>query len=301
MLKKSLNNSNTNKTSQILAFWYKDNLNFGDLLNPYIMDKLFNKQLIYRHYYTTSFYLRALIANFRRKNKLKLPSRKSIVRPFEDVLFGIGSILDYASSQTLVWGTGFREHDSDFLLGTPKKIHAVRGKLSIKRLKDLGVKFENIAYGDPALLLPLIYPKDASSEHKIGIFPHYIDYEFFKETYKNKYQVINPLNSNIESVIDEIMSCECILSTSLHGIIVAHSYNIPAIWIKNEHIGTGNFKFHDYFSSVDIPAYEGFTNFKTILESEENIIKLFLDNKDLHSIKINIETIQNNLINSFPK
>lgn len=47
------------------------------------------------------------------------------------------------------------------------------------------------------------------------------------------------------------------MSTSLHGIIVAHAYGIPALWIKRGYIFTDGLKFNDYFASVEIPLYDG--------------------------------------------
>lgn len=52
--------------------------------------------------------------------------------------------------------------------------------------------------------------------------------------------------------IDQILSCEMILSSSLHGIIVADAYGVPNLWCKftdYEAPGKG-FKFKDYYLSV---------------------------------------------------
>ncbi|MHA7943017.1 polysaccharide pyruvyl transferase family protein [Formosa sp. 3Alg 14/1] len=285
------------------AFWYCDIPNFGDILNPYIAKKKFSTELKYNHYYSLLYYYRVLFSNLRRTKKVKLPSRQVIAYPWQPVLFGIGSILDYANGQTIVWGSGFREFDSKFLTGEPVKILAVRGELTKKRLSEIGYNSKSdIAIGDPALLMPLIYssPAKKTSQNKIGIVPHYSEYDYFVETYGDSYEIINMINENVEEVIDLINSCEYILSTSLHGIIIAHAYNVPALWIKNSNIGTGKFKFHDYFSSVGIPFYDGFTNFNEVLKSQENVITFFNNNKDKSSIKTSLKEIQDNLINTFP-
>ena len=57
--------------------------------------------------------------------------------------------------------------------------------------------------------------------------------------------------NKIENFINQVLECEKIVSTSLHGIICAHAYNIPACWMKigNRLIGD-DVKFFDYFESV---------------------------------------------------
>jgi hypothetical protein len=53
------------------------------------------------------------------------------------------------------------------------------------------------------------------------------------------------------AVIKEIAACEHILSTSLHGLIAADSFNIPAVWARREpDLWGGRFKFLDYESAV---------------------------------------------------
>ena len=53
-------------------------------------------------------------------------------------------------------------------------------------------------------------------------------------------------------VIDQICSCECILSSSLHGLIASDAYQVPNCWIElSGKISGGYFKYLDYASSVD--------------------------------------------------
>ena len=114
------------------------------------------------------------------------------------------------------------------------------------------------------------------------------------------HKIIDSRTRNIEHIIDEINKCERILSSSLHGIIVAHAYNIPALWIKKGDIGSLNgFKFKDYFSSVNIPFYDGFECSDEIFD-DERLLELFYSNRDKISINCSLQQIQNNLLKSAP-
>lgn len=105
----------------------------------------------------------------------------------------------------------------------------------------------------------------------------------------------------MKSFIRKIKQCKCVLSTSLHEIIIAHAYGIPAIWIKHGWINSSEFKFYDYFSAVDIPQYDGFTNYYSILQSIDAVNDFFESHKDLSIVKPDIlRRVQKNLIDSLP-
>ena len=70
---------------------------------------------------------------------------------------------------------------------------------------------------------------------------------------------ISILTDDIENLADEIVSCDIILSSSLHGIIFAHSYGIPAYHVQfKDFFNNGNYKFNDYYSSFDGVEYRKF-------------------------------------------
>jgi pyruvyltransferase len=58
-------------------------------------------------------------------------------------------------------------------------------------------------------------------------------------------------------VIRDLMSCRAIASSSLHGLILADAYGLPNAWLDSDaggggsRPGGGEFKFYDYFASVD--------------------------------------------------
>lgn len=166
----------------------------------------------------------------------------------------IGSILEWVDSCSLVCGSGFIKKDSK-LRSEPKLITCVRGQLSNQILKKQGILDIN-RFGDPGLLISNLYASNIKPKYSIGLIPHYVD--------KKIASVNKSYNDEEVSIIDVFLSpkefsmkvqeCEVILSSSLHGLIVAHSFGIPAHWVEfsNNVIGDG-FKFYDYYSGLGVP------------------------------------------------
>jgi len=109
-------------------------------------------------------------------------------------------------------------------------------------------------YGDPALLLPRIVAPAAEKKHRVGLVPHYVDYEIVKQQFPDS-TVINLLNADPKAVIAQITECDKIISSSLHGIIAAHAYGIPAAWVKfSGKLAGDDTKFHDHYEAVGLTA-----------------------------------------------
>lgn len=181
------------------------------------------------------------------------------------------------------------------------KFYAVRGEYTNRKLIRDGLNGCS-TFGDPALLLPLIYhPKKLEKKcNTIGIVPHFSETEYFKERYSDNFFVIDLNTYDVEKTIDLICSCDYILSTSLHGLIVSHAYNIPSIWIKKGYIHTDGIKFKDYFSSVGLPLYSGFENIEKILSSRKSCLDFILKNIELSLPKKSISMIQRELLLAAP-
>lgn len=226
-----INNAFINKYKYV--FYYdkckcRNNYNFGDFITPFIYETLFLKKPIL---------------------DVKAGQEK------QDVVVGAGSILSGVKKNAIIWGTGF-------MFGTesitkPKKILSVRGPLTRNRLLKLGINCPE-SYGDIGLILPYFYYPEVNKKYKLGIIPHYIDKEKFNEIYmKNDEDVkIIDVTQPIQIVIKEILECEMTISSSLHGIIVSHAYNVKSMWIKlTDKIGGGTFKYRDYYGSLNINKY----------------------------------------------
>lgn len=165
-------------------------------------------------------------------------------------MFATGSIARLAGPGDTIIGSGMIRKGEK---ANPQAIwKSVRGPLTRANVIRCGGECPEI-YGDPALLLPL-FCQPSEKKHKIGIVPHYQDYNKIKSSYGEKYHVINLVNKNPLEPAKEISSCEKIISSSLHGIISAHAYGIPAARVKFSKLHGDGSKFDDYCASVGVSS-----------------------------------------------
>lgn len=217
--------------------------NWGDDLNYYFLRELTGKPIIFYHSFKLAQWLHL-------KNYLC-----------------IGTLLDgqkYKDNNTIVWGSGCSGAKRG--MNHPQIVLAVRGPKSKEYLMQQGIYCPDV-YGDPALLLPLIYKasppalphrEGASKKYRLGIIPHVVDQQHqvireIKEKYADEILVIDLARyERWTDVIDQICYCEKILSSSLHGLIVSDAYQIPNCWIElTGNISGGYFKYRDYGASVN--------------------------------------------------
>lgn len=280
---------------KIYAHWcYCDN--FGDALNPYLLYKLSGCKVIYCNY-ANPILKNEIKRLFKDIIRLRKPDLNLLIPPRfrkkEKIILAIGSILDRSLPNFHIWGAGYM---NKFEKAKGGKLYAVRGPYSAEKLHDEGFPLCN-TYGDPALLLPLVYNPLIQKKYECGIIPHLKEYEYFKNRFSTM-KIINLRNENIEETINQILSCKYIISTSLHGIIVAHAYDIPALWIKKGNIDTDGIKFKDYFASVGIPIYSGKFDIDELLSKSYDQLPEKL--KGLMLPHISISKIQRNLISVCP-
>ena len=248
--------------------------NWGDDLNYCFLKVLTKRPVVFYH-------------NFKLAKRLHLKNYMCI-----------GTILDatdYSNNQTIVWGSGVSGGERSFV--HPDDILAVRGKKTKEFCDRYNVKCPAV-FGDPALLLPLVYqPKgwkfqdsgslrskaaepsvkfqvlcrakrqsrasrsksqEGTPKYRIGIIPHVVDLhhpviEEIRKEHADEILIIDLAHyDKWTDVIDQICSCERILSSSLHGIITSDAYQVPNCWIElTGKISGGHFKYYDYASSVD--------------------------------------------------
>lgn len=204
----------------------------------------------------------------------------------------IGSTIDMlCKKNTEIWGAGIIDEKTTLSI-KPVKVHAVRGPLTRKKLLEQGVECPEV-YGDPALLISKYYKPNVKKKYAIGFIPHRSNIETIKDftadgeplSKRNDILVIDLSNyDRWTDVIDQICSCENIISASLHGLIMAEAYKIPNLWIEfGKPLIGGHFKFHDFFLSMGRDREASY-----IIENNELSIK---------DIKVELSTWQPGNIN----
>jgi pyruvyltransferase len=155
-----------------------------------------------------------------------------------------------------LWGTGFdmQRDRTGGLVGyqipddTELVVHAVRGRRTAAALRAKGIVVPE-AYGDPVWFLPKIFPDPNVKKWDLGVIVHISELEApnanaLVKAAIARYQIpphlaerVHIINTYTPATIDglrskteEILACRRILSTSLHGLVIAETYGIPCAW-----------------------------------------------------------------------
>ena len=189
-------------------------------------------------------------------------------------LMAVGSICGEGQVDATVWGSGVhndRLADNIYRWRRIRKldVRAVRGPMTAEILKKAGYECPQ-AYGDPAILMPLIYMPDKNKlekKYKISVVLHFLEKKGHNE--RSEVHYINVETRDYEFFIDELVSSELVISSSLHGIILAESYGVPAIFVK-EGIESEFLKFKDWYSSTDRSDFTFAENISEAMEMTPN-------------------------------
>ena len=160
-------------------------------------------------------------------------------------LYSVGSIIQGGAQNATIWGSGLKYGlsgiDKTMHLYRKLDIRLVRGPRTRKALLEEGYNCPE-SYGDPALIMPLIYTPKELRKQDVTIILH-------KDTNREIPNSIMPLGKDYKTFIDRIYNSKLVISSSLHGIILAETYGIPAVLLSDTE--TKNmFKYEDYYYST---------------------------------------------------
>jgi hypothetical protein len=255
--------------------WYPQLPNMGDLLNKDMLESLFQIEIQRVSFNQSNISaIGSSLSRVLRSRALYSVDFKRRIKESIKKLFNINTFY--------IWGTGFIDYNTqeeNIIQLRNTKILSLRGNLSKNRVERILNKNLNIPTGDGGLLVDRWIGKNPPKKYRIGIIPHYKEKDSpIVSEMKKKYSdsVIIDLGKKPIEVVKEIAACETILSSSLHGLIVADSFHIPnkhiLLYPYGERMAGDGFKFADYYSSYglkDIPidmTTAKFPTFQSIIE-----------------------------------
>ena len=165
--------------------YYRDDINLGDALAPVIFMWMLKKKGI---------------------------DADEVIEKTKHLLT-VGSIIDGRGYfDATIWGSGIRTIGGVYNIGIKRyfrklDIRAVRGPITREILVKCGYECPLI-YGDPGILMPLIYEPEGKKSSGIGIVRHFHE----REEVLGKGHDINIRTTDYKSFLDQVVSCEKIIS-----------------------------------------------------------------------------------------
>ena len=262
--RKTLDGRKADRNKVNLEYW-NFNENLGDLLAPVVTQWMLHR--------------------------LGLDLYREAAKPCH--LMTIGSVLGLGVFDAVIWGSGVNSFAHVGRVTTQKgyrklDIRAVRGPVTAQVLRENGYTCPQI-YGDPAILLPLIYPgRRPEKKKKYVVIDHYMKR---KTTGDDRLSI---RTGDYRTFLDKILEAEVVYSSSLHGIILAESYGVPSVFLRQgmeeESIlpaitaTVTKFDGMDYRSIASVPSEEdkklrrveeGARIPETTVRTQENLVHLY--------------------------
>lgn len=217
----------------VLNYWNRT-VNLGDAISPIIVNYMLKQKEI--------------------DIKKEVAERKH--------LYAVGSNLTSGIQDCCVWGSGVASVKSCHRLGgRALDIRLVRGPLTRIALQDYNYSVPEL-YGDPGILLSEIYNPIVEKKYKYGVIYH--SSEKKKKISDTSVLYIDVATENYKFFVEQLKSVEKVISSSLHGIILAEAYGIEAVLLQPPKDMT---KYYDWYYSTkryDFPIAENLEGAKKI-------------------------------------
>ncbi len=241
-----------------------------------------------------------------------LPVRRAAFDDASERMVAVGTIGHAQKNGVLhFWGTGMdatlnpvdrsirqyiRPQNTEFV------VHGVRGRKTAQVLRGQGIKVPDV-FGDPVWFLPRIMPMNhVKKTHELGVILHIselaaMDPEAGVKEALKRYNIPPSLAGSIRLIntytapkvdafaakVEEIVSCKRIISTSLHGMVIAETYGIPCGWFGTYEGGRLlldvddpenriDHRIRDFYSGVGKPGVIAFCRDRSLETPWEDVI-----------------------------
>lgn len=224
-----------------LPFYSRPN-NFGDLLGPLIVKRVLARKGVTR--------------------KIRTIGDPDLVN---QSLLTVGSILHFAKNGDIIWGSGRNgKIPSEEYCFNSIDVRMLRGPLTHKFLAERGISAPRI-FGDPGLLVGHLFPEYLALRntkiHKITVISNLND--VISDIHPSMLK--NPTDS-LSSVLGRIAQSELVISSSLHGIVVAEAFGVPVRVLKSK--AEPSFKYEDYFLGTGRSHYPSYETIQAAIDGQ---------------------------------
>lgn len=137
------------------------------------------------------------------------------------------------------------------------------------------------------LLFCFLYflPPPISKKYDFIVIPHESHYKQYIDN--KKYKVVSTLTNDWKAFVNDIRASKLVISSSLHGLIIAEAYGVPAIFL-DETENPDQLKYDDYYYSTGRKNYKRGKTVEECLSLEPEPIP-------------DLSDMQNKLLLAFPK
>lgn len=234
-----------------LCYYKSENGNFGDDLNPYILDHLGKSSQSESDDFILLFIGTILHNNFAEFNNID----------------------DFKKRKKIVMGSGIRYLNNPVIIDETWDIRFLRGPLSSLSLLNNCNSFIT----DPAYLIretPIFQTLPTVKKYKMSIMPHFLSLDkidWVEICKKFNINFISPAGRDIETILSEISQSEVLITEAMHGAIIADALRVP--WKRFKYASNlyetdlvSEFKWSDWLFSMGLRNEAHNLNYSKVLK-----------------------------------
>lgn len=216
--------------------------NCGDIFNKDLLLYIYGQNIKINNTHKSN-----LLYDVVYRGKKSKPTNKIID---ENRILLVGSLSHFITDGDVLSGIGTK-YENIAQKSKDVYVNALRGPISEKLFKQAGYNTSTIKFlYDPGLLIRYMYPLLEQNPSGAIFIPHFSE----RYNYANLPKGIRfcDIDNTPQVIAQQILNAEIVYSSSLHGIIFAHSLGRRAVMVKPPS-AESLIKYKDYYASVNLP------------------------------------------------
>lgn len=176
----------------------------------------------------------------------------------KNVVF-IGSIAKFANEHSTVIGSGVSRKLTEL---NPKANYTMlRGPLTLEVLKESKGFMNKEVFGDPAIVMPLLFKCQRSFNGRIAVVRHFshLDVDLILSENMDELSILVSSSKDIEEFISILNRYDAVVTSAMHCYIVCQAYGIPSVLVTwdshRDSVAGDGMKYIDYAKGVGVEPF----------------------------------------------